>query len=56
MMPCTLPAAEHATRRVAGRLPGLLEDVTVVIRDLVEQAKLERSGRGTAFTPTRARC
>ena len=46
-MPCTLPTAEHPARRVADpALPGLLEDVPVVIRDLVERAKLKRSGAG----------
>ena len=55
-MPCTLPTAEHPARRVAGpALPGLPEDVPVVIRDLVERAKLERSG-AVPSTPIRPRC
>ena len=46
-MPCTLPTAEHPARRVADpALTGLLEDVPVVIRALVERAKLKRSGAG----------
>ena len=46
-MPSALPIAEHPARRVAGpALTGLLEDVPVVIRALVERAKLKRSGAG----------